>query len=362
MVAAGPTSAPGSERWRRPPSPLRTLVACGWLTEAQAKDPRVRVDSLVRSHAVVRVVAPDGRAAIVKHPTHSGMANGRHMHREFFAYRLAGWMEAMAAVLPRAVLIDERRGILVLESLSTASSWPSYDALVPIGTRGVSAQLASAMARWFRATTGLASWPSIAEGVLHLPDAVEMAVEQRSPAGQAHMRALAADADIAAALRDARSLYRPLCLIHGDLRCDNWMWDHGRSPPRLAIFDWEMCGTGDPAWDIASVFAESVVDVIRGGTDLPRSANGWPAATELVVREFLPAYRAAAGPLDAGDAREWDRLVLFAAARLAHVACEWVEAEGTADGPATAAVLAHARWLLDRRKPAASLVRECYGG
>lgn len=340
--------------FKPPVDPLRVLVACGWLTAADAADPGLRVDSLTRSHQVVRVTAPDGRAVIVKQPTPEARQSGRNLDRELYVYRLAGWMDALSKTLPAPLLIDEARQVLVCESLTFERNWPDEPEIEPISAPGVAKQLGQAMAGWHHETKELALEPSPAPGILYIADTIEPALEGRSDSAQAFIRALAADPEFSEALREGAEVYQPACLIHGDIRPDNWVVRRDKVPITLKVFDWEMSGLGDPAWDVGSVCAESVIQAIRtGGSTLP-DASGWPLLAASALREFLCAYAAAQGGIDASNPATWNRVALLAATRLLHVASEWAEYSYNIDSGGVEQIVGQARHLLHTRQRAAA--------
>ncbi len=106
--------------------------------------------------------------------------------------------------MPRPVHIDEQRQVLVIESLDDGPSWPSPAAARSMSDPGVAARLGAVMAGWHRATTDAGLWPSPALGILRLPDALEHAVQGRSPVTRLLMESLAGDPELSGALRSAR--------------------------------------------------------------------------------------------------------------------------------------------------------------
>jgi Phosphotransferase enzyme family len=336
---------------------LRILRACGWLSAAEAEDPHVQVQRLERSHVVSRVTAADGRAVVVKYPSSTAAGDGRDLRRELYVYRLANWIPALAAVLPQAVLVDEGRQVLVLDCLTDGSDagWPATSEPPPIGQPEVTVSLARAMAQWHAATAEVALWPALADGILHLPHHVDEVVATRTPSGGAFMRALVADPECVTALEAAHTAYHAQCLIHGDIRRDNWLFGVADGQRTMKVIDWEMSGSGDAAWDVASAFGEAILQAIRDCEHAGIASSGWPACTEPVLAGFVGGYASAGGSV-----ADWDKLVLFTAARLMHVACEWAENGGAADGGA-GLVLEQARGLLRRRPTAADSLSRWVG-
>jgi len=44
----------------------------------------------------------------------------------------------------------------------------------------------------------------------------------------------------------------PQCLVHGDFKLDNLVWERGQ-PRVAAVLDWEMCAAGHPMADLANL-------------------------------------------------------------------------------------------------------------
>ena len=304
------------------------------------------MDETSSSHALVRVIAPDGRAAVVKQASPASVAAGRSLARELFVYRLGAWIPGVAAPLPEPVLLDEARQVIAIEALDTGVPWPDSTRTSSIASRGLAEQLGTLMAGWHRATTDTALWVSPASGILHLPDAVQHAAEGRPPATVNLMRLLADDPDLAGTLRHTRSRWRDRCLIHGDIRRENWILRRKGRRAALHVIDWELSGSGDPAWDLGSALAEFVLDNVRGDPDQTVPLT---EAQEPRMRAFFAAYIGARGVLRPRRVEDWNHVVSCCVARLLHVACEWSDVQATVDGGPAARVVAHARDLLRRR-------------
>jgi Ser/Thr protein kinase RdoA (MazF antagonist) len=338
-------------------SPLAVLVACGWLDDATAADGALRVDDASSSHSVHRVTTRDGRAVIVKQLPPEARRAGRTLGPEMFVYRLAAWKPEVAAIVSRAVYIDERRQVLVIEALSQGAH-PRADAsgMAPIAPDS-GAALGRALGRWHGATAGLAAWASPAPGILGLPENLDYASAIRPPSTRQLMAEIVGDPVLARALNDARERYAHPCLIHGDMRSENWIFDDSTFPPSVKLLDWEFAGTGDPAWDVASVVAEAVLDEVRAQRFRRDGDGPLPRAIIAPMQAFLRDYAAACdGFASAGD---WcERVALCVTARLLHVACEVADqAANPAEAPIPQ-VVAHARAIACERVTVAHMLRQ----
>lgn len=353
-VNGGPGDVPADAstsrpvEWREPVAPLRVLTACGWLSPADAQSPRTRIESASSSHVVFKVTAPDGRAAIVKQVPKAAALTGRSLRQELFVYRLARSVPELATALPEPVHIDEARQVLVV----TAFDGEAWSVSMPARVRAVE-QLAVLMARWHRAMQDTGLWPSPALGILELPDALDVASADRAPSTQRLMASIAADRDLVATLRATRAAWQDRCLIHGDVRRENVLTGRGRDTS-VKVIDWELSGSGDPAWDLAGVLTEVTLDGLRQNRDTDLE---WSTGQRRVVRQFVRTYRASGGLVGAEAQPFWHHVASCAVARVLHVACEWAEMQQEHADPETS-VLDAARDLLRRRSQiAAALVR-----
>jgi aminoglycoside phosphotransferase (APT) family kinase protein len=272
-----------------------------------------------------------------------------------FVYRLARWKPCMKALVPRPILIDEQRGILVMESLASGPVWPDPGEVASVLSSRVSRQLGKMLADLHTSTVDVGDWPSLAVGILGLPDSLSEARHDRPPSTQGLMDSIAADAVLAGALREARAGYAPRCWIHGDLRKENWMLDRRTRKPLLKVIDWEMSGSGDPAWDIGSVLAEGLVELIREQR-LERSRSILsPNGMDAPMRAFLLAYTRGA-PRAQGQ-KTWDMVTLCTLARLLHIACECADLLSDIGSWPVSTIVDYARVIATHRREAAADLR-----
>lgn len=327
--------------WREPPDPLHVLVACRWLTPSLARDPHLVVYTTSSSHTVVRVDTPDGRAAVVKLVPREAATSGRSLVRELYVYRMASWNAELATALPRPIFMDERRQLLVIEGLTP--SIPRGVLQNPAADTG--RQLGQLMARWHRSTRSLPFWPSPAHGVLLLPDMLEAACKGRPTTTRHLMNSIVSDENLSRALRESGAVWSDTCLIHGDIRRDNWAFSVTSGRPRLKVLDWELSGYGDPAWDIASVFAEASLDIVHDGADV--SDDQWITRIGAATAEFVRAY-SQQGVVALREEAAARKVALFAISRLLHISLEWADTETDSRGSSAQRIVAQARLFQER--------------
>jgi hypothetical protein len=331
--------------WREPPDPVSVLRAAGVSPAALAG---ARRSDLSRSHELTLVALSDGRQFVVKRVSRSAHAAHRSLAAELYAYRLASWRPGLASVVPASVHLDERRQVVALEAAPT-SSLLSAQCLRP---GFPSPALAEAMGRALAAlhvdSTGMPLVTAANCGVVHLPDTPEedRRVGDGGPVMTDLVRRIVGDAVLAPALRAGAAALRPSCLVHADLKWDNAILDEG-PPARVLLFDWELSGRGDPAWDVGSALADtlSLRARIHGLGDLDASPSRWLGASMCAV---LRGYASggsphASAPHPASDPSFAERVRLCWVGRTVQLALECAAGAGTADDPAVSDLLAIAR-------------------
>ncbi len=347
VAAPPPVPTPGagapSGRRREPPPPRAALRAAR-VADAATIDAAELVDAS-RSHAVTLVTLPDGRAFVVKRVSAEARAAGRSLAAELYAYRLASWRPALAAILPAPVLLDERRQVLALVAAPGDQLLAAHCTQTGFPAAELAAALGRALAALHAATTGV-SLPTVAGcGILAIPDTPEADRHLGGPseAAEAVAREITDDALLAASLRRTQAAVRPSCLIHADVKWDNAVLDPG-PPARVLLFDLELSGHGDPAWDVGSALADTASLAVRlhGLAALASDPARWlsPALAAL-----LCAYASHPGAEPSPDFA--DRIAGCWTARTVHLALECAAAVDDHRHPVVRDLLAAARRLAD---------------
>jgi aminoglycoside phosphotransferase (APT) family kinase protein len=235
-----------------------------------------------------------------------------------FVYRLARWMPAVAAVVPRPVFIDERRHVLVVESLAHGRVWPDPTMRVLLSEPSVARGLGALLVEFHRATEHMQMWPSVAPGILGLPESLAYASAGRHAHTQALMQNIVQDLQLSAALRAGAGHYAARCVIHGDLRVENWARDEASEPRALKIFDWELSGSGDPLWDVSSLLAAALFEhVMHDAAQTGLSLDAIAVQARALLHGYFERW-----PDLAQEPNTVPKLVRYWLARLLHIACE----------------------------------------
>jgi hypothetical protein len=334
--------------WRVIPAAL----SAGALTPADVVRRGVQVDQVGRSHAVYRVsVGGEARFYVKCFGPRRGATDGVAA-RERAVLVLAQSRPTVAALVPDAWAWDDSADadrpwhVVATAAVHGAEAWtldrPGGGArTLDEAWRLLVGALVPPLAAFHRATRDLArpgaDVPEGLEGVepwgLCLMDGDAPPELWAIPATAALLREAAADGTLVTGLRSARSLWRPLALVHADLKHDNVLVENGAQEPRVRVLDWEMARVGDPAWDLAALTAR--LAVARG------EGPPWQEADLAAVAVLVGRYAEASGLRVPALAH---RIVLYAAAVLLMMALQ--HASTLAPG----ADMAPARQLLMRAR------------
>jgi aminoglycoside phosphotransferase (APT) family kinase protein len=354
---AGAQSA-RKDSWREPPPPRSVLVAAGLAD--QTASAAAHLEDVSRSHAVTRAVLPDGRSYVIKQLPSGAHAAGRSLKAELYTYRLASWREDLAALLPQCVHLDERRQLVVTQAAPAHHLYSARigDPLFP--QPEVGAALGRTLALLHSATADLPTVSVANCGVIALPDtpAEQRRLGDDSPSGKQAIARVCDDDDICGILRATVASFSPSCLIHGDVKWDNIVVDDG-PPPNVLLFDWELSGRGDPAWDLGSALADTVTLPTRSLPTRSSPSTGqcadWVGETE---RAMLAAYGAAAPQAGSDFA---GRVAGCWSARIAHLALECAAATENAWNPRVSALLDTAKMFAQQYESVADTIRSAMG-
>jgi aminoglycoside phosphotransferase (APT) family kinase protein len=297
---------------------IAAALAGGVLTAGDVVWGEVTVEQIGRSHPVYRLSLGGGARAILKvfGPSRGGTDGEPGRERAVASLGLAR-PEVAALLAPSLPWRGDPR-VIVTEAVAGAAAWT----LDTLGGGDVEAATAWAdlvslvvapLAAMHRATRDLARPGAAPPAALEAPapwglrvfDGDAPADVWATPSLALLLASVAGDRAVVAALREARSRWRRMCLVHGDLKHDNVLVCGAGAARPVVVVDWEMARIGDPAWDLAAL-------AVR----LPMAASSddpWSEPVCAGVARLLGAYAAASGLPAAALAR---RMVLFAGAWL----------------------------------------------
>lgn len=298
------------EPWRLIPAAL----SAGALSAADVVHTGVQVDQVGRSHPVYRFTIGGSPRFFVKcFGPWRGSTDGT-ADRERAVLRLATELPAVAALTPPPWPWNDDPPAEIDDEIISTAAVPGGPVAPGLGAEPGSATTASGADQWDELVDALVpplaafhrATRHLARPGAEVPDAFTTAPPWglclmdgdaapelwASPTTGPLLRRGAADPDFVAGLRAARHLWRPLTLIHADLKPDNVLRLAGRGTPEIRAIDWEMARLGDPAWDLAMLAAS----VATAGGDGPP----WTSRNVQAVALLASRYSAASGLSPAG--------------------------------------------------------------
>jgi len=241
---------------------LAAADVAGYLLDRRLLSPRavvhggLRVTDTSRLNRVFVVTTEDGPCFVLKA---ADGADGAGVAREAAVLERLAAVDGLARWLPRLVVHDHAGGLIVFESARHARDLTRHHA------RG---RFSCALAR--DAGRALALLHALGPAVLdveptdprpalrlHEPDLES--IRGMSPAAIELTRIIQGSHELCAALDELAATWRYDAVIHGDIRWDNLVAvrrDASTRWTRLQLIDWELCGPGDPAFDIGAYLGE----------------------------------------------------------------------------------------------------------
>ena len=241
--------------------------------------------------------------------------SAQSLRNEAALYRRLTRGAGPAGCVPALHGYDRARGILILEWIAGGEDLDALHRRRGRPAPVLAAALGRALAAIHAAPRDDEALREDAPWVLSLHRPPLEALRYLSAASIELVRRLQGDDRLGAALDELRDMWRPLALVHRDVKWANCIAHPpagGVRPTRIALVDWEMAGWGDPAFDVGSALS----DYAAFGLDGPPGATG-PASTA-----FWAAYVRAARLDEPAAARLLERSVRFAGARLVQSAYE----------------------------------------
>lgn len=204
----------------------------------------------------------------------------------------------LASFLPAVVAYDTAEGVLILEAAPNARDLRRHHA----GGRfscALARETGRALARLHAirpaAMNGLERPADVSWSLrVHEPDLDSL---RGSSAAALELTQIIQGADeLCAALDELVASWSEDVVIHGDVRWDNCLaWRGSRSDrwTRLQLIDWELCGVGDPGWDVGAFLGEYLHAWLRSIPIAdPRNPGRLLAHAGLPLRRMRPALRA----------------------------------------------------------------------
>lgn len=159
-----------------------------------------------------------------------------------------------ATFLPKHIAIDFESRIHVLELVSQSETLSEYHRKQASCSVAVGRKQGEALSALHRATQG-SEEPGKVPWILSIHETKPAWFDSLSPANARLLEIVQGYSEYCELLTALRSEWQPSCLIHGDVKWDNFLIHNTESPDAAVLLvDWEMAIFGDPCWDAGAVF------------------------------------------------------------------------------------------------------------
>jgi aminoglycoside phosphotransferase (APT) family kinase protein len=319
---------------------LRLLLHHGLLTAREVVTADLRAEETSMSHTAYCVRVGGVARWYVKRADLT-RSQGRDLGSEASVYRLAVHHPVLREVAPRCRLIGENDNAVVIDAVAGTPLQFVISAPVDRVAERVEVLKAygSAVARVHSVRCpafGNRPWMIEAleprwRGYSWLPRRSASLLSQ-----------LAVSPKHQQAFRQAQAEWRPVCLVHGDLRWSNALAAGRDEQAAIKLIDWELASLGDPAWDVGGFLADAI-----GTAVLERGAH--PSVEYLLAQSasILSGYYVTARPPREVWAALMKRSLRLAGVRLVQTIIEYEYAFGRETAAVESALMPWSTWLLD---------------
>ncbi|MDJ0944429.1 MAG: phosphotransferase [Kiloniellales bacterium] len=324
---------------------VRYLLRRGLIDTAHVVRDTVTVANVSRRHLNFRVSTQKGPSYLLKQGV--GKERAAAVRHEAAMYRRLSSMSGFPdKYTPHLHVYDDVNDVLIFEWVTGAENLRDYHLRRGYFPVLLARAMADAMSRIHRSEVGKRRE---APGSSHIPWVLSVHrptlqfFQDCSGGSLALIETIQEFSDFCDEIDALREEWREDALIHGDLKWDNCIVS-GKAPSarmtRLRIVDWELARTGDPCWDIGSVFHDYLsfwlLSIPITGSQPPERfldlARFPLEKMHPALRAFWETYARKMG-LGAVEVKVWlIRSVRYAAARLIQTAFEQMQGSTQLNG------------------------------
>ncbi|KXG87670.1 phosphotransferase family protein [Agrobacterium bohemicum] len=317
-----------------------------------------------------KVFRKDGSGVFVKQIPLMAVETTQSVQREATLYALAEKDAAAAGLktlMPRLRHYDGNRHLLAVELVPHSQSLTFYQmqaASIRGAVEDIAAQLGTLLATCHAQSPDIlkepsrqGTFPAQPPWILNFSEFGEAMIPNMSGGARGVLATLRQEPELKAHLMCLQAEWRRTCLIHGDLKWENFLVSqkpNGDGRATVQLIDWELADLGDAAWDVACVLASFIQPVIVGRYSAQGQAMGPATADETAraqacCKAFWRAYTAAFSMTREQQALAKERCARFAAARLVLTAYEIAQSTPEISASALLAIRAAASIFNDPR-------------
>ena len=329
------------------------------LAASELLDDDVTIVEAGRRNRNFKLFRRDGTGFFVKQIPLAATETMQSVQREATLYALADDSSVNAnlrALMPRIRHYDRQRHVLAVDLVPNSQSLTFYQmqvAAVPGAMEDIATQLGNLLSVCHRHTpdtleepSSRGIFPAQPPWILSFSDFGESMMPNMSGGAKGVLAALRAQRLLSEQMTLLKTEWRRNCLIHGDLKWENFLVSSGQkgtSKATVQLIDWELADLGDAAWDVACVLASFVQPLIVGRFSAQGQALGPAPAHEIAgaqacCKAFWNAYASAFSLTPQQQMQAQHRCARFAAARLVLTAYEIAQSTAEISPPAIQAI------------------------
>ncbi|SNT12002.1 MULTISPECIES: T3SS effector HopA1 family protein [unclassified Azospirillum] len=267
------------------------LLSRALLTAEDVVSDRLRIREVRRRNRSFRISGIEGPGLFIKQVAAAAPDLAGSIGREAALHQMAATFPALSVLRGTTVALrrfEERRSALVFDLFGDAETLDAHYRRTRQTDQATMALLGAALAGIHTQAEPLAAHIADQIGAPRQPPWILTLGQRDMPLlgqGGAHLvAAIRATPTMLQGLQAALAGWRPVTLVHGDLKWDNILVREGAEKmPDLRIVDWELADLGDPLWDRAGVLAGFFSSWLVEDGGLP-----WMATPNAPPRPPLP--------------------------------------------------------------------------
>jgi thiamine kinase-like enzyme len=263
------------------------------------------------------------------------------LQREGLFYEFAAandQFQALLKYLPEILLLDIKYSILIVEYLGEYINLHDWlmKGKAKENTARVAGELAAALYTLHSITD--AGNPEMKPGgffneyrpwILRLPEMkTNITKGARSEAEDNGLKLIFSIPGFVQLIEQAAKLWEPSCIIHGDCKMNNFLFKQKQNAEefQLKLIDWELVNTGDPLWDLATVFQSVLTIWVISEDPLFKNTNAGNTFDTNAMQQFISACWKKYAELQNWNApvgkEKIEKCTAFCALRLLHACFE----------------------------------------
>lgn len=319
------------------------LIDRSVLTAAEILNDDFTILDAGRRNRNFKISRRDGSGIFVKQIPVMAVETTQSLQREATLYALAEnnpAADGLRALMPRLRHYDAGRHLVAVDLVPNSQSLTFYQMQVA-GVSGamedIATQLGSLLAICHGQSPDILTesrekgiFPGVLPWILNFAESGEKIIPTMSGGARAILAAVRQEPGLAQNISRLRDEWGRSCLIHGDLKWENFLVSPkggADGGAQVELIDWELADLGDAAWDAACVLASFIQPIIVGRFSLQGQPLGAASIDDVTraqacCRAFWKSYTGSFSLTPEQQTLAMERCARFAAVRFVLTAYE----------------------------------------